>query len=579
MRVPNLFVIFLATALLGACAGVDAVQEQSGDLVLDQRAQVLQMLPDNTAAVVVVDNPVQVIGELVSLYETNATGEVEPWTIVKTFFGMSQGMDDTGVVAAGVVPPSDSCDGAAYFIVPVADWQAFMNNWGLTTLEGGAQISLMFESATLTRVGDYGFIQTGQLECLSPAVTNEWLEAATGHTARIIEDSAAVVLVNAPAAEPFIIDSIANMRQMFSTDLMMPPETTGVGEYLEIMELYLDAAERVVQDTELGVFGLDLTSRELMLEGAAQFTVGSPTEEILHAPSGDSARLGELPVEPFLMAMWADMSTVDYGAILEAARGRVSGDAPSTAIIFTSMEIYLDVQHMAAAMIPTPDGDHPFAQIGIYDVADTTRFLDGLGRSMTEAQTFFDTMAETVPEEVGELGMETVHVPNAFDIDGRRVDVYQYSMTNDPIAMDDFGSKIWSAFGWDFMSSMAVDDGDRVVVVQYGDEPMLRHVMAGRDAGTSLEATDAIQSARNNGLADAPAGEIFIDVNEIFDLVNAFADEPTMAPAFPLVSAFIYSDDAEFAGRMSVPRDVATYLLHWLQSFEKNEPAFEDPMY
>ena len=560
--------ILCSAFLSGGCSGIDAVQEQDSEIAYDARAQVLQMLPEETAAAFVAENPSEFLSQFMSL-----TGQVEdpgfdPWVTVKTFFGMNNGVDDTGVLAAGVIAPSETCNGSAFILIPVDDWETFPGNWGLTTLDEAAVINLFYLEATVSRAGDHALLQIGPGDCIAGGLGNTWLAPATDHVARIIDADGAVLVVNPPAAEAYVLDSIAEARSFLTVDLAVETSTPDMTSYMQILELYLDAAERLVQDTKLGVMGLDFSGETVLWEMAAQFVPGSPTEQILSAPSGGATRLAELPAGPFLMATWTDMATLDFSALLDHAQSRLNGGDTYSALIFASLSTYLGVNHSASVMRASPDGEQPFTQVSVMGVEDAALFLDNMGESLSQTQIFFDSMAEQVGEVTPEMSIESVHVPNAFEIDGRRVDAFQFSMDSEILDEGYPGGGFMSALGLGFVSSMAVDDGNRVITVNHGDEEMLRSLLS--FAGESLDNVDAIQTARAAGLPDTEAGEIFVDMSEVITLFDTMDDSAAPArPELPLVAGFIYTGDTELAARLAVPKSVISYAIDWFERFEE----------
>ncbi len=254
--------------------------------------------------------------------------------LIKTNTGLINGLDENGpamVVLGTLDAPKNQ---QAMIVVPVADWDALVGNYGgdATAPIASGTISGMGTTGYLKKVADGRFAVMGLTETAVAAYEPDGSAAAAAADrlgslgGRTLGDADLAILIN-----------VEDHREAWMSVLsqgMAAAETQAAagGDAMagQMVDLYGQAMRSFLRDARAAVVAMDMTADGLGMSFSAQTAADSPWGKLLTAPAdGESADLADLlnrvPGENYLMALAIDHRAIHMVELMEQLATALDG--------------------------------------------------------------------------------------------------------------------------------------------------------------------------------------------------------------------------------------------------------------
>ena len=298
---------------------------------------VVKQIPEDAQMFVAVPNLSALSQQIAQLNQNtglNMPQLADPLTMVKAQFGLRQGLREDGGAAVAILSmplPSEpgekpSGDGKVMLLLPVSDYQAFVNNFnggeggeadaggdGGAEGEGIRQIQWMGDTVFVKQAGDYAVLSDKRpvVAGYQAAGDNPLAERAGEFGSEVLSEAEAMVYVNlksiAPDLRTLFKSAFKQAQQEMRQEMEGEPQAQ-VEMADHVFQLYTQAIDAVLRDAQAGLAGIDFADQGLQLSFTAQFEQGSDLAQAFQNAPEQSPSLNRLPDHPFLFAFTADVS-------------------------------------------------------------------------------------------------------------------------------------------------------------------------------------------------------------------------------------------------------------------------------
>ncbi len=394
----------------------------------------------------------------------------------------------------------------------------------------------------------------------------------------------------APLLTAHIDDLVETLTEELEATEEINPMPGGPAAAVAMYRMYADIAKAVVRDAQTLIVGLDLSRQGVGLTKALHFKPESKVAGYLHLGSGHAGeQLARLPEKPFIFALAFDGESVPLGRLYKRMLGSIPEEAEEE--VFAGLKekwvgLIDDFRKGAFVAYAPPQG----AMMGggllnaayVYEVRDPSAFRKAIRESLEELNGFTIPLpAEAAGDEAeGPAGITyaTSYTPSALQIDGVDVDQFRFSVNMPPEMMQQMGpmAAILGMF-MNYNGYVAVR-GDQLIVTTTADPAAMKELLQSADAGDALGTKGSIVKVRSTQLPKNTAGEFYVGLDGIAEVVNMFVGmmgrPPIRVPAdLPPIAGAIAPADGGLLYRLFVPSTTIRFVRRSVEDFQSVAPS------
>lgn len=586
-RRPMILLAFLASLAL-ALGGCSKKAPDIGDDVAAAGATgraLLTVVPADADFALILPDLESLGGDLQAMVErVSGDSNVDPLGDLLGALNIDAGVDRSGAMAVFLTDVSQMgpTGGPLFFLVPVTDYNEFLDGVGAEVEDPAQFQSPMDTTVYARRFGDYALISPDRDGIMAfDGEPSESMNGQLGELARdVFNRSDATLFINVETMRPIMQMGLETVfTQIESAQALLGDDAGNQMGWL--LSLYGDGLGAVVRDSRLLTWGVEIDREIVASTGAIDLVPGSYLAQVWGPGAPAQALWETLPSRDFMVASASDLSGIDMADILERLIESLPDESTGIAGMFIEgMASYANVASASGIWFPQ-DGGASLAALTVVGTdspeafsASMTSYFERLnGQALNfgqmpigpEAQLVdFTTTYQTQVERA-------ITLPSGLTHDHLRWEItypegWEAAQGAELTAMlDAFGSREQDVY-------MAIHDG-RVSMVSNG-APALLDELGSVTPGDSLAHHPAIAQAQAWRLRDGSDIEIVLNTAVAASWMLNFLDMAEgiegVAPSSDLPPMAFFGDAAENtqAFRMVVPIADIAYFAQLVSSFE-----------
>ncbi len=483
--------------------------------------------------------------------------------LIKTNTGLINGLDENGpamVVLGTLDAPKNQ---QAMIVVPVADWDALVGNYGgdATAPIASGTISGMGTTGYLKKVADGRFAVMGLTETAVAAYEPDGSAAAAAADrlgslgGRTLGDADLAILIN-----------VEDHREAWMSVLsqgMAAAETQAAagGDAMagQMVDLYGQAMRSFLRDARAAVVAMDMTADGLGMSFSAQTAADSPWGKLLTAPAdGESADLADLlnrvPGENYLMALAIDHRAIHMvelmeqlataldgveqmrwvAEMIERAAAVTEGVQAQTATYAMPaggfMAMMSGLKAVSLTQVTDPDAYMAQTQAMFESLNGLAVALPGVASATTqEMDSESDSASPSQPSDAPMIRFQTTFRPEAVEVEGVKLASYSTSMQMPPQLMAEMGPMAGMMGASSSQGYIGVKNG-LVLTTTTLDLEAVREALVLIDNGQGVGTNAGLTAVREAGLLEGATVQGYLNVNAVVDAINGFIAMMGMPP-------------------------------------------------
>lgn len=596
-RRPRMAAVAMAATL--AVAGPASAQNSPLDQ-LPQGADAVFVVPDLSALSEELANLKQALNLPMPELD-DALGALKQST------GMVNGVDDDG--AALLVLPdlaaamAEDREPNFLLLMPVADYNAFVANFGAQQAEGVAALTMPGGQSGFAKESG-GYAVLGQSQDIVKGYTAG--NAAAGVATKIgalgqtyLGEGDAYFYADleklGPTLTPKIQEAIDGMVQMLEQGAMGMSDPMAVNNAKAVYSLYGAAAKAVVNDSTGVLAALDLSDKGVAFTYALAFKPGSSLASTFPGNKNGDVGLAQLPEQPYIAAASIDAKAINlgqlYGQLAEAMPAEANPGMPdpklwlplvqkvnSLAMAFYAPNEMAMMNNALLNTISVIEVDDGPAYVGTFK--SYINAMNGMEIPLPQpaAAAPADGVEGQPVEPAAPMGepqkivYTSSYTDKALELDGTPVDQFELRTQLPPEMINSMGPAGGFMQAFTNYTGYVAAKGNKVIVTTLPDPQLVTKGFQTMANGGGLGTAGALTKVRDEALPPNPAMQTYISVSGIAQTANTFlqmfGQPPLQAPAdLPPIAAGLGIEGESVAFRQFFPLETVKFIVDTGTSF------------
>ena len=510
MRLLKSFNRIVAALVLSLAMLAGSVQAQIADVV--------KQVPNEADVIIAIPSLGALNQKLSGLAQSLQLPMPPALMMFKMQSGLQAGLNDAGGAAIAMFVKLGQPEPSTVLYLPVADYAAFMGNFGVQPGAGLTQVTLPpqgGEQVWVKQLGGYAAIAQDQplLENLAaPAASTIGQKVGTLGSDNMGRSDLMVYVDLGKLGQtykPMIQMALQQAQQQAANapgaDPAMTAATTQLGATI---------VNAVVDQSDAFIMGLDVNDAGIGLTVSSQFKAGSAAAQAF-AGSNQSPKFDRLTADPFLFAASLDMSSLPIASWMETISKVMPADNAFTKMMVMGMESMKTMTTVQQAWYASAGGPGGlFNMVAVYPTDDPAGFMTSYRNYMKEFKDALPALGQA-----GQGQVEVTYQENAAQIGGVSADSYKVQMTLPPEVMQNLGPAAMFMQG---QQGFIAPANQSVVLMQGTDTAVMERTMAVAGGGGQLEQNQLVAQGRGN-LQPNRLMEAYVDLGQVVKAVAPMA--------------------------------------------------------
>lgn len=495
-------------------------------------SEALDQVPNDMQLLVMVPNLADACNKLIMLDEKLGLGLLQLTNVLDQFkekTGLTQGLKDNGpvmIVFSDLATATIGAKAPYVMVAPTTDYAALVTNNGGHP-DGITEFTKRNGQSNYAKAsGHYAVIGPDRAAVEAYQAGNasaNYLSMVGSLGADCLAKSDAVVVVNFQSLAPTIRQQLTVAMQTLEEELIV--STPNPQSSLAVAAIFNDSINALVRDTQALVIAVDLTEQGAGFSFIGQFKKNSYVASLFEKSGAANRYLALLPDRPYIFANCFDMSGIAVDELIDHLLARLPQNIGDFSFLF---DIYKESLLTAAQIkggatiwyVPkqSPLMGGGFNTLTVYEVEDGPGYLAKWKKSIEK----LDNMTAPLDGEQDQLdlNMTTQYTPAVIEIDGIKIDQYQFQINISPDLMTKIGQvnpifvQLMQVFT-NYQGYITAKD-NHVILTTTIDEQLMREAFVQCDNSTGLGSTGPIAAMRHN-LTASPMGEFYVSIGGIVD--------------------------------------------------------------
>lgn len=542
------------------------------------RAQVLSQVPQDALVVIKLNNPEGVSKKLADFAQKlglaqMVPGMADPLGMLRQEAGLKDGLDAKGEAAIVMFKPAPGeQEPQALALIPVADYKAFLSNFGDVKQEDGADSFTLPENPEpfyASNWGKYAAISPWA-ELVKKKGSGIKVEGAVG---KQLTERDVVMIANMEQIRPMIMPGFQQFKQMLPQFPMVDPQGNEMAFQKQVAIEMMEGVEQFLNELQVAAVSLNLADPGFTATFTYQFTPDSQlAKSVQGLRQSDASLLNGLPQGNYLFyggftydgkQFWNWMKDWYAGALKQAKLTPAEGKSIDQALAAYERMLTASNAMSFGIMPPAPGA---FGKTGLIN---GVFIMQGDAKAILEASKEFYKHQDAIMKASGAAGITVKQsvTPNARTVAGVSLDQYKMEFVGGPNADPNAMKMLEMMYGQSITGYLGVIN-DKTLISSMGVDDA--KIAAAINAAKANQAPLSTAPHAKTALSQLPqnrVGLLYVDVANVVNTAMQIAQQfgaganMKMPPNLPPVAVSVASEGNAIRFDTYVPTDLVESLV------------------